>query len=105
MITTNNIQSVSSFNSRLREEATRQLHGSVLPRAGFNSRLREEATQPVWSFGNTLTCFNSRLREEATSHGSPSRPAEKVSTHASVRRRPEVRMIKRNISKFQLTPP
>ena len=76
-----------SFNSRLREEATKcpqkrgtnvpvSTHASVRRRRllslipavihSFNSRLREEATGTISRFPQLSGGFNSRLREEAT---------------------------------------
>ena len=58
----------------------------------FNSRLREEATPayyPLFVAGNS---FNSRLREEATTRMALALQPLKVSTHASVRRRPGKRI-------------
>ena len=72
-----------SFNSRLREEATTPARRAAWPRSGFNSRLREEATV--------------NRKERATN--------QKVSTHASVRRRLRDALGAERPRKFQLTPP
>ena len=98
------------FNSRLREEATFlqaaffsdyevSTHASVRRRRlretiervvgrSFNSRLREEATTPARRAAWPRSGFNSRLREEATVNRKERATNQKVSTHASVRRRP-----------------
>ena len=53
----------------------------------FNSRLREEATRCCSPSHYSHWRFNSRLREEATMGGFTRRGRLMVSTHASVRRR------------------
>ena len=57
-------------------------------RWSFNSRLREEATPGFWYAPCAYWGFNSRLREEATALHQTAGATSRVSTHASVRRRP-----------------
>ena len=81
------------------------MESTASPSPGFNSRLREEATVKLRSLGLQTRRFNSRLREEATGFSLQPNEANRVSTHASVRRRrispPSARVVRR----FQLTPP
>ena len=78
----------TSFNSRLREEATTTSACQGYSVSRFNSRLREEATCGTKACFLSPVRFNSRLREEATLHLHPhGAQVFKVSTHASVRRR------------------
>ena len=71
----------------------------------FNSRLREEATGGREIRPRHAASFNSRLREEATVDGMIGGFAQEVSTHASVRRRPDMGAQNAQGRKFQLTPP
>ena len=62
----------------------------VTNKTSFNSRLREEATTALRRFCTPGSRFNSRLREEATHKQFIICDEASVSTHASVRRRPDL---------------
>ena len=71
----------------------------------FNSRLREEATLPSPLCRRHPGGFNSRLREEATGVRRDKVSKQRVSTHASVRRRHRLGLLSIFALRFQLTPP
>ena len=102
---TRRVTRYARFDSRLREEATAPPNLKPQPRGGFNSRLREEATRCFLPLRPASSRFNSRLREEATLTPEQREQKIRVSTHASVRRRPPKLPKDVYEQMFQLTPP